>query len=392
VNRLAHDSDRGQRSQGPPRAWRLTVETPAPDLVQVRLSGAWRLENHLPGLSDVRDALARNAAVRRVTLEAGGVTSWDTGLVAFVLKLLELCEGRAVAVDRQSLPAGVNRLIVLATAVPEKKTGAPAEVPSWLARLGLASIAIWGSVVVTVRFVGEATLAFGRLLRGRANFRWADVLEVIEACGPRALPIVTLISFLVGLILAFMGAVQLRSFGAAVYVADLVAIGATREMGCLMTGIIMAGRTGAAFAAQLGTMRVNEEIDALVTMGIPPMDFLVLPRMLALILMMPLLTVFSDLLAILGGAFVGVGMLGLGLVEYFDRTVSALTLTNFFLGIIKGSVFGVLVALSGCLRGIQCGRSAAAVGLAATSAVVTAIVLIVVAEGIFAVVLNALKL
>jgi len=189
-----------------------------------------------------------------------------------------------------------------------------------------------------------------------------------------------------------MGAVQLQSFGASVYVADLVAIGATREMGCLMTGIIMAGRTGAAFAAQLGTMRVNEEIDALVTMGIPPMDFLVLPRMLALILMMPLLTVFSDLLAILGGAFVGVSMLGLGIVEYFDRTVSALTLTNFFLGIIKGSVFGVLVALSGCLRGIQSGRSAAAVGLAATSAVVTAIVLIVVAEGIFAVVLNALKL
>jgi len=213
---------------------------------------------------------------------------------------------------------------------------------------------------------------------------------VIEECGPNALPIVTLISFLVGLILAFMGAVQLRTFGAQVYVADLVAIAATREMGCLMTGIIMAGRTGAAFAAQLGTMRVNEEIDALITMGIPPMDFLVLPRMLALVVMMPLLTVYSDLLAIFGGAFVGVTMLDLGLVEYLERTQAALTLTNFFLGIIKGSVFGVLVALSGCLRGMQCGRSAAAVGLATTSAVVTAIVLIVVAEGIFAVVLNAL--
>lgn len=380
------------RAQTPRSAWQLTVESPAPDLVQVRLSGAWRLEHRLPGLGDVEEALSRNAGTKRVALEASGVTAWDTGLVAFVLKLLQLCEARAVAVDRQDLPAGVNRLIALATAVPEKKTGAPGDVPSGLARLGLASIAVWESVLVAVRFVGDATLAFGRLLRGRANFRWVDVFGVIEACGPRALPIVALISFLVGLILAFMGAVQLQSFGAAVYVADLVAIGATREMGCLMTGIIMAGRTGAAFAAQLGTMRVNEEIDALVTMGIPPMDFLVLPRMLALILMMPLLTVFSDLLAILGGAFVGVSMLGLGIVEYFDRTVSALTLTNFFLGIIKGSVFGVLVALSGCLRGIQSGRSAAAVGLAATSAVVTAIVLIVVAEGIFAVVLNALKL
>jgi phospholipid/cholesterol/gamma-HCH transport system permease protein len=188
-----------------------------------------------------------------------------------------------------------------------------------------------------------------------------------------------------------MGAVQLRSFGAQVYVADLVAIAATREMGCLMTGVIMAGRTGAAFAAQLGTMRVNEEIDALVTMGIPPMDFLVLPRMLALVLMMPILTVYADLLAILGGGVVGVTVLGLGLVEYVDRTLHALSLTNVFLGIFKGSVFGVLVAVAGCLRGIQSGRSAAAVGLAATSAVVTAIVLIVVAEGLFAVVLDALR-
>src|SRR5262245_44580227 len=174
-----------------------------------------------------------------------------------------------------------------------------------------------------------------------------------------------------------MGAVQLKSFGAQVYVADLVAIATAREMGCLMTGIIMAGRTGAAFAAQLGTMRVNEEIDALVTMGISPIDFLVLPRMLALIVMMPLLTVYADILAILGGAFVGVTMLDLKLVEYFDRTSHAWNLlTNFSLGIVKGSVFGVLVALSGCLRGMQCERSAAAVGLATTSAVVTAIVLI----------------
>lgn len=380
------------RAEQAGRAWQLTVDCPGPGLMRVRLSGAWRLENRLPGLGDVEEALARNASARQLMLETDELTAWDSGLVAFVLKLIQFCEGKAVTVDRQSLPVGVARLIALATAVPERKTVAPAPAPSWLARLGLASLAGWDSVLVAVRFVGEATLAFGRLLRGAADFRWADVLEMIEACGPRALPIVTLISFLVGLILAFMGAVQLQTFGAAVYVADLVAVAATREMGCLMIGIIMAGRTGAAFAAQLGTMRVNEEIDALVTMGISPMDFLVLPRMLALILMMPLLTVYADLLAILGGAFVGVNMLGLGVVEYAERTSSALTLTNFFLGVIKGSVFGVLVALSGCLRGIQCGRSAAAVGLAATSAVVTAIVLIVVAEGLFAVVLNAFKL
>ncbi len=154
---------------------------------------------------------------------------------------------------------------------------------------------------------------------------------MIEDCGPKALPIVTLISFLVGLILAFMGAVQLRTFGAQIYVADLVAIGTTREMGCLMTAIIMAGRTGAAFAAQLGTMRVNEEIDALVTMGIPPMDFLVLPRMLALIVMMPLLTLYADLMAILGGTFVGVTMLDLGVGPVSRTDAGSVDLDQFLL-------------------------------------------------------------
>jgi phospholipid/cholesterol/gamma-HCH transport system permease protein len=375
----------------PTGGWQLSVECPDPDLVRVRLSGTWRLGDHLPDVGEVEDQLTRNSAVKRLTLEADQVTVWDTGLVAFVLNTMRLCESKAIALDQQTLPTGVKRLISLATAVPEKKMDVPVTHP-WLARVGLGSIAAWDSSREFMKFMGEATLAAAGLLRGNAKFRSVDLFEVIQACGPQALPIVTLISLLVGLILAFMGAVQLRSFGASVYVADLVAIAATREMGCLMTGIIMAGRTGAAFAAQLGTMRVNDEIDALVTMGIPPMEFLVLPRMLALILMMPLLTVYADLLAILGGVFVGVSMLGLGVVEYFHRTAEALTLTNFFLGVLKGSVFGVLVALSGCLRGMRSGRSAAAVGLAATSAVVTAIVLIVVAEGIFAVVLNALKL
>jgi len=175
-------------------------------------------------------------------------------------------------------------------------------------------------------------------------------------------------------------------------VADLVAIAVTRDMGCLMTGILMAGRSGAAFAAQLGTMRVNDEIDALVTMGIPAMDFLVVPRVLALVLMMPILTVYSDLLAILGGSVVGVTVLDVSLGAYLDRTLRALSLTDVVIGIAKGWVFGVLVALAGCFRGIRSGRSAAAVGLATTSAVVTGIVLIVVAEGLFAVVLDALGL
>jgi phospholipid/cholesterol/gamma-HCH transport system permease protein len=241
-------------------------------------------------------------------------------------------------------------------------------------------------------FFGEGVLALGALLRGRARFRMTDLLVVIQDCGPRALGIVSLISFLIGLILGFVGAVQLQQFGASIFVANLVAVAMTREIGCIMTAIVMAGRTGAAFAAQLGTMNTNQEIDALSTMGISPMEFLVLPRMLALILMMPLLTIYADLVGILGGAVVGMGMLGLGSTEYFEQTRGAVNLASFFIGVSKSAVFGVLVALVGCLRGLQSGRSAAAVGLAATSAVVTSIVLIIVIDGLFAVILNVLNL
>jgi phospholipid/cholesterol/gamma-HCH transport system permease protein len=239
-------------------------------------------------------------------------------------------------------------------------------------------------------FIGQAIQSFGRLAARRARFRLSDLTEIIFDCGAAALPITTLISFLVGLILAFVGAVQLQQFGAQIYVADLVGIAMAREMGALMTAIIMSGRTGAAFAAQLGTMQVNEEIDALTTFGLSSMDFLVLPRMIALILMMPLLCIYADLMGIIGGAVVGVGMLNLSVTQYINETVKGVALLDFGVGIFKSSVFGVLVAISGCMRGIQCGRSASAVGLAATSAMVTAIVFIIVTDGIFSVLTNAL--
>jgi len=161
-------------------------------------------------------------------------------------------------------------------------------------------------------------------------------------------------------------------------------------MGAMMTAIIMAGRTGAAFAAQLGTMQVNEEIDALRTLGISPIDFLVLPRMIALVLMLPLLCLYANLMGILGGAMVGVGMLDLSVVQYFNETRDAIRLTDFMAGLFKSGVFGILIALSGCLRGMQCGRSSSAVGLAATSAVVTGIVAIVVADAVLTVIYDLL--
>jgi phospholipid/cholesterol/gamma-HCH transport system permease protein len=374
------------------RRWTLHVERPAPGVACVALTGTWRKEDWLPDPSEVWREIQVGPPVRRLTFDTSRVTDWDSGLVTFAIKVLEEAKARGMESDRVGLPDGTQRLLRLAEAVPERQTGRARAQPPWLARIGAWATAGWVETATGLSFLGEGMLALGALLRGRARFRISDLLAVIQDCGPRALGIVSLISFLIGLILGFVGAVQLQQFGASIFVANLVAIAMTREIGCIMTAIVMAGRTGAAFAAQLGTMNTNQEIDALSTMGIPPMEFLVLPRMLALILMMPLLTIYADLVGILGGAVVGMGMLGLGPTEYFEQTRGAVSLTSFFIGVSKSAVFGVLVALVGCLRGMQSGRSAAAVGLAATSAVVTSIVLIIVIDGIFAVVLSVVGL
>jgi len=357
----------------------------------LRLSGDWKLKGGLPTPGAVEKQFDLSAPPSRLTFDASALGGWDSGLLAFLTGLQELCRARKLEFDTASLPEGARRLLKLAGTVPERAGARRTESrPGFLALVGLESISLWQSLGQMLQFLGEAAESFGRLMIGRARFRRSDLVEIIFECGAAALPIVTLISFLVGLILAFVGAIQLTQFGAQIYVADLVGIAMAREMGALMTAIIMSGRTGAAFAAQLGTMQVNEEIDALTTFGLSPMDFLVLPRMIALILMMPLLAIYADLMGILGGALVGVGMLKLSVVEYVNQTINGVSLTDFSVGIFKSSIFGVLVAICGCMRGIQCGRSASAVGLAATSAVVTAIVFIIVTDGVFAVLTNAL--
>ena len=209
----------------------------------------------------------------------------------------------------------------------------------FFSRVGSASMDIWQSTLELLAFIGEASIVFIKFIVGKASYRRTDLSLFIQQCGADALPIVTLISLLVGLILAFIGAVQLMMFGAQVYVADLVGIAMVRVMGAVMVGIVMAGRTGAAFAAQLGTMQGNEEIDALKTMGVSPMEFLVLPRMLALVLMMPLLCIYADLMGVLGGLIVGVGVLDIGLLQYIKQTTGALKLSYFIIGIIHATYF-----------------------------------------------------
>lgn len=360
-------------------------------ILQLRLSGDWKLQRGLPTEAEVARQLGSAGALTRVAIDASHLGQWDSGLLAFLAGLDRLCRSREIGFDPGNLPEGARRLLRLATAVPERQGARRKELrPDFLTIVGKQSLEIWRAGGAMLEFVGQAMQSFSKLVAGRAHFRRSDLVDVIYECGAAALPIVTLISFLVGLILAFVGAVQLQQFGAQIYVADLVGIAMAREMGALMSAIIMSGRTGAAFAAQLGTMQVNEEIDALTTFGLSPMEFLVLPRMIALILMMPLLCIYSDLMGILGGALVGTGMLHLSATEYISETINGVHLMDFAVGISKSAVFGILVAISGCMRGIHCGRSASAVGLAATSAVVTSIVLIIVMDGVFAVLTNAL--
>jgi phospholipid/cholesterol/gamma-HCH transport system permease protein len=368
----------------------LGIDIDAQGTMLVRAIGDWSIKRGAPSVATLQKRLRSDDKLHRVTFDTSGLGTWDSSFIALVIGVADLCRKQGIALDRENLPPGAQRLLSLATATPDRPARASERKPDLLTMIGLETKKLWTSGGQMVEFLGEAVLSLGRLFRGKARFRVSDLTEVIADCGPVALPIVTLISFLIGLILAFVGAVQLEQFGAQIYVADLTTIAMTREMGAVMTGIIMAGRTGAAFAAQIGTMQVNEEIDALSTFGLSPFDFLVLPRMLALILMMPLLCVYADLVGILGGAVVGIGMLDLSVTEYVRETIHAGSMTDLALGVFKSAIFGILIAVSGCLRGMQSGRSASAVGQAATSAVVTSIVLIITLDGFFAVLTNAL--
>lgn len=360
-------------------AAQLRLSYPGAGTLQVQVAGSWTLASGLPSTAEVEQAVDRDG-LSRLCFDSGNLESWDSSLVNVVYRLARLSRSAGVALDLSGLPRGLRDLLDLAETVPaHQETRDHRPDTSFLADVGSEAVGFVRSTADILRFVGGVSVSLGRMLTGHARYRPSDLFLVVQQVGAQALPIVSLISILVGLILAFVGAVQLEQFGADIFIANLVGLGMVRDMGAMMTGIIMAGRTGAAYAAEIGTMTVNEEIDALRTMGISPIDFLVVPRILALILMMPLLTLYADLMGILGGALVGVTLFDIGIYEYFRQTRSAIDLFDVFGGMFKGLVYGAIVAISGCLRGMECGRSSAAVGIATTSAVVTSIVFIVVA-------------
>lgn len=359
--------------------------------LEVAIVGDWVLGAEPPAIEPLLDQLDDVTDSNRLIFSTGKLGQWDSALMTELIKLIDYGTKHGIQVDTTTLPPGIQGLLALVYAVPER-SGArrQAEDSSWLEEFGKSALRLVNDLRGLLTFIGETALSVWALFGGKARFRRVDLWLNIQECGPAAVPIVTLISLLVGLILAFVGAVQLALFGAQIYIADLVGLGMTREMGGLMTAIIMSGRTGAAYAAQLGTMQVNSEIDALKTMGFAPMDFLVLPRILALITIMPLLCLYADLMGIVGGALVTVSFFDVSLVQYLNRTADAVHLPDFTIGVVKCAVFGVLIALSGCMRGMQCGRSASAVGDAATSAVVTGIVFIVIADSLMTIICNRL--
>lgn len=364
----------------------LVARRESDDLVVV-LSGDWSIRAGIPSVGDIEALLSDSAPPARIVFESDRLGTWDSSLLALLIRIRDAAAAHGVREERAGLPEGVRSMLALSEEVPEKERSKPRKKHVFLVtQVGLTTIDVTESLVGMLDFVGEVTMALLKWVTGRASYRRADLWMAIQQAGVEAVPIVALVSFLMGVILAFVGAIQLEQFGAAVYVADLVGIAMVRDVAALMTGIVMAGRSGAAYAAEIGSMQVNEEVDALTTTGVSPVEFLVLPRVIALILMMPLLTIFADFVSILGGMFVGVTLLDQSFEAYALQTQGAVTLTHLISGLVKGTTYGAIAAMAGCLRGLQSGRSSLAVGAAATSAVVTAIVMIIAAAGVFSVV------
>lgn len=351
------------------------------------VSGSWTLRQKKPDLERKWRELAANqqAVCMQIT-----VSDWDSSLLALIRRVQRLAQQSSITLEIDGLTSGMQELLRMADSPSVQAQLEQKPRPGWLSRLGLGGYAALATLRRSTEFVGEVALVAFKALFGKARMRGQDFWQAFSRCGPGALPIVALIAVLVGLILAFVGAVQLEAFGAQIYIANMVAVGMTREMGALMTAVIMAGRTGAAYAAELGSMQANEEVDALKTFGFPPLEFLVLPRVLALLVSMPLLTCFADALGMTGGFIIGLGLYDISAVQYLNQSLEMISTTDFFIGLFKSLVFAVLIGLIGCYYGLNSGRNAQAVGQATTNAVVSIIVALVVSDALITIICTRL--
>ena len=356
------------------------------DNLVVRLGGDWRITGRHPSWGDTIE----RQQPRRVVLRADQLGAWDSSLALYLHAARIWSEKHEAGLSFKGLPEGAMKLADLLA----KKCEAPAKpasLPDLFTALGGATVKLWAETKDLAQLVGECVFSNGRFFRGQAQFRWRDCFYEMQQCGAMALPIVGLVSFLVGVTLAYIGSIVVRQYGGDIWISDLVGLAVFREMGPMMAAIVLAGRTGAAYAATLGNMKANEEIDALSTLGVSPIDFLVMPRIVALFCMMPFLALYSDGMGVLGGMMVAAAPpLNIPPSLYWAEMQTIVDLSTITTGLIKAATFGLLIGVAGCLRGLQADRSAAGVGQAATSAVVTGILLIIVADSVYAVIFNIL--
>jgi phospholipid/cholesterol/gamma-HCH transport system permease protein len=355
------------------------------DTLDVVLGGEWQITGQTPRWEQV----CAGAAPTRVRLRVEDLGRWDTSLLLFIGEAETWCRIHGAACDTVAVPENVRRLVAQLSA--SRETSAPFDrSEGFLTAVGNATFGLGRNARIIFHFVGDTVLSTIQLAKNPIRFRWRDCAYEMQQCGAMALPIVSLISFLVGVTLAYTGAIVLRQYGGDIYIADLIGLSMVRETAAVMTAVVLAGRTGAAFAATLGNMKANEEVDALETLGISPVQFLVLPRLLALGVMTPLLALYANALGMIGGMAVALGLLSIQPSAYWAEMQTSIDMSDLWVGVLKATAFGMIIGISGCLRGLQAERSAAGVGRAATSAVVTAILFLVVADALFAVVFNIL--
>lgn len=371
--------------------WNLDISTPTAGLLLLKLSGNWCIECHLPETDAISQALAKHPDIATLELDTEAIITYDSGLVIWLLKLEQLCKARNISLDTTMLPKGVQHLLLLSKEIPPRGFVHTPEDKTLLGRLGFAAVKIWHRAWELIDLTGAAVLGSGRFLMGRSIFLKRDILLFIQDNGPDAMPIVGVMAFLMGITLALISAMQLEKFGTEIYIANIAVVGILREIGVIMTGVIMAGRTSAAYAAEIGSMKADGEIDALHTLAISGIDFLVMPRIIASVITLPLLVILTDVLGNLGGLVFTTTVLNITYLEYITQAREAFELQDFFIGVGKGVLFGYLIAMAGCLRGLQCGRTAAAVGNAAMSAVVLGLILILACNTAVDIMLYALK-
>lgn len=358
---------------------KFTFDYSIPKTLLIELSKNWNVSTGLLLVKEIVSQLSTHPDIEHINLSISKGLKWESGHISFLFNLIREHSHKNIQIVCEGLPQKARRFLPMDLKINKHRIPFHRVIESLFEKIGQMALRNDENVRSGLDFFGDIVLSFGRLIAGKVYFRWDNFLFIIKRCGVDTLLLVSLISLLVGMILAFVGSVQLKMFGAQIYISDIVGIAMVRVFSAVMTGIIVSGRIGAAFAAELGIMQTNEEIDALKTLGVSPVEFLVIPRILALIIMMPILTIYADFMGVLGGFVISTGILNLNPVEYLNHTQQAIKLSYLWIGLIHSFIFGLIVAVTGCFYGIKCERSPAGVGSATTSAVVTGITGILIA-------------